>query len=96
MNPMRTGTCVKCRSAEVYAAFSKTRLETGLKAGSGQPSMNVHEDKVGMFGDSSTLLELEIFICRSCGYTEQYVSNAHELSRVGDARNWRKVEPGSS
>lgn len=92
---MRTGTCLKCRAAEVYAAFSKTRLETGLKAGSGPPTGNIHEDKVGMFGDSSTLLELEIFVCRSCGYTEQYVKDPSELARLGDARNWRKVEPGS-
>jgi predicted nucleic-acid-binding Zn-ribbon protein len=89
---MRSGVCPKCASTEVYSAYAKSSLDAGLRAGDGPPLLNIHQDTGGLFGDRFTLLDFEAFVCRGCGYLEQYVAESPDLGKVSDSKNWRRVE----
>jgi predicted nucleic-acid-binding Zn-ribbon protein len=88
---MRTGTCPKCNSKEVYKAYAQGSLDAGMRTGDGQPLLNIHIDKGGLFGDKFTLLTLEHYLCRSCGYLEHYVIDLAELDKLNEAKNWEKM-----
>lgn len=90
---MRAGTCPKCNSSEVYSAYAQGSLDAGLRAGEGQALLNIHKDKGGLFGDDFTMLSLECYVCRNCGYLEQYVHDVDQLNKLADAKNWHKVQP---
>ncbi len=89
---MRAGTCPKCNSSEVYKSYAKGSLDAGLRTGDGQPLLNIHRDKGGLFGDDFTLLYLECYVCRNCGYIEQYTHDLTDLAKLTDAKNWQRVE----
>lgn len=87
---MRNGVCPKCQSSEVYQAFSKSTLETGLKADDGQLLLHIHRDK-GWLGDY-IFLYLEQFVCQTCGYLEFYVQDRNELGKLAGSLNWKRVK----
>jgi predicted nucleic-acid-binding Zn-ribbon protein len=87
---MRNGTCPKCKSEEVYGAYSKSSLDAGLHADDGQILFHIHSDK-GFLGDS-TFLYLETYVCRACGYLEMYVPDLQELEKLPGSTNWQKVK----
>jgi predicted nucleic-acid-binding Zn-ribbon protein len=86
---MRHGSCPKCQSTDVYTAYAKSSLDAGIKE---QPLLNLHTSKKGVFGDNYTLLDFDVYVCRQCGYVEQYVHDLASLTqRLPGASNWRKV-----
>ena len=92
---MHSGVCPKCNSSEIYWAYSGSSLATGLRTGDGQPMLQLHKEKGGIFGDEFTYLYLTYYVCRNCGYLEQYVCEVEELAKLTDAKNWHKVEQAS-
>jgi hypothetical protein len=44
---MRSGTCPKCQSCEVYKAYAQGVLDAGLRTDDGQPLLNIHRTKAG-------------------------------------------------
>jgi hypothetical protein len=93
---MRTGICPKCNSNEIYHSFSKSSLDSGLRAGDGMLMVNFHKVGKGLFGDNFAMFTLESFLCRSCGYIETYVPQAdlEKMSlKLETATNWNKINP---
>jgi hypothetical protein len=91
---MKNGICPKCSSSEVYRSFSESSLGAGLRADDGLLMVNLHKEGKGLFGDDFTLLTVEGYLCRSCGYVESYVHDLERLSqKLDEATNWEKVTP---
>jgi hypothetical protein len=93
---MRNGVCPKCNATEVYHSFSKSSLDSGLRADDGMPMVNFHKVGKGLFGDNFALFTLEAYLCRKCGYVETYVPEADlgQMSlKLAEATNWNKVAP---
>ena len=87
---MRSGTCPKCHSTAVYANLTNHDMEVALHA-DGPLHVNLHFDKGGIFGDSFTRLQLDVYLCQQCGYVEQYVHDRAALARLPETKNWRPV-----
>jgi hypothetical protein len=88
---MKDGVCPKCSDTQIYHSYSKKYLECGLHAHEGQLHIYVHEDK-GFLGTHSSLY-LDCYLCRGCGYFENYVHDLQELERLDSSVNWRPVNP---
>ncbi len=67
---MRNGKCPKCNSAAVYHNFADRSLDAGLRTGDGQPLLNIHTDKGGLFGDDFAMTGFDHYVCQNCGYVE--------------------------
>ncbi len=89
---MRSGICPKCNATAIYVSPAQDGLDAGIRTGGGQPMLNIHTEKAGLFGDSFALLIFEIYVCTYCGYLEQYVSETEKLSTLPESKNWQKVE----
>lgn len=86
---MKTGTCPKCTSTEVYRSKVKTGLDYGLVADKSPLLLNIYKDK-GWWPDVN-MLYMDCFVCRACGYLEMYVQDIEKLSKLEDSTNWIKV-----
>ena len=73
---MKTGTCPKCDSHEI---FSGTRV--ALKKG----PFGSNSIPIGL----TSIAALDNFVCGECGYVESYVSDTQKLIEI--ARKWEKV-----
>ncbi len=89
---MRSGTCPKCQSTEVYYCPAQGGLSTGIKA-DGALLFNIHTEKPGLFGSSFQLLYLEYYVCQGCGYLEHYVNDLQALESLPGSVNWQKHSP---
>lgn len=87
---MRSGTCPKCQSNEVYHNAAQGGLDAGVKTGDGSPLLRIHTDKGGIFGSSFEMLYFENFVCQSCGYAEHYVGDLEKLKALPASANWKK------
>jgi predicted nucleic-acid-binding Zn-ribbon protein len=83
---MRDGVCPKCASEEVYYADTQP---SGMLAGEGQPLLRIYKDK--SFWPDVTLVEMNIYVCRACGYVEMHATDTGKLEKLADATNWHKV-----
>ena len=89
---MKNGICPKCNSKEVYRSFSESSLNAGLRADDGVLMINLRKESKGLFGDDFTLITVEGYLCRNCGYVESYVGDLERLSqKLGEATNREKV-----
>jgi len=86
---MKNGTCPKCNSTEVYRSQAKTGLEYGLVVDKSTPLLNIYKDK-GWWPDV-TMLSMDYFVCRVCGYFEMYVQDTAGLAKLDDSTNWVKI-----
>lgn len=87
---MKKGICPKCNPAEIYYAYAKSSLDAGVRADSGQLLLNIHKKTNKLF-DEFNLYYLENYLCRDCGYLENYVQDLSELSRLETCSNWQKL-----
>jgi predicted nucleic-acid-binding Zn-ribbon protein len=83
---MRDGLCPKCASEEVYLADAQP---PGLLTGDSQPFLRIYKDK-GFWPDV-VIAEMNIYVCRTCGFSEMYVRDTDKLVKLEDCTNWRKV-----
>ena len=83
---MRDGLCPKCVAEEVYVADTNP---AGMLAGEGQPLLRIYKEK-GFWPDV-TLVEMNIYICRACGYVEMHALDTEKLEKLADSTNWHKV-----
>jgi predicted nucleic-acid-binding Zn-ribbon protein len=37
------------------------------------------------------IAEIDVFVCRACGFSEMYVRDTDKLKKLEDCTNWRKV-----
>jgi predicted nucleic-acid-binding Zn-ribbon protein len=84
----RTGKCTKCGSTDVYTNGAET------PRGSDRSFMRI---------SSSHGLYIEMFVCASCGYIEDYWWRLQELDPIRDRgiikdreelkKRWKKVQP---
>jgi hypothetical protein len=72
---MRNGKCSKCGSATVVS------LANGVVAGGRKMYM--------LTGGYNVPVEVVTFLCTTCGYHENYISDAKKLSEA--AQKWPKV-----
>jgi predicted nucleic-acid-binding Zn-ribbon protein len=84
---MRNGLCPKCNSEEIYLADVNP---AGMLAGDGQPLLRIYKEK-GFWPDV-TLCELNVYLCRTCGYTEMQVRDVSKLEKLEGSTNWKKLE----
>ena len=80
---MKTGTCPKCHSTEVYRG-----VKAPLEAGQGWLHLSANRNNTGL------ILMLEPYVCRACGYVEMFVaddSRERLQSVVVDTKRWQKV-----
>ena len=80
---MKTGTCPKCRSTEVYRG-----VKAPLEAGSGLLRLSAIHNNTGLN------ILLEPYVCRACGYVEMFVAedSRNRLQAVAlDIKRWHKV-----
>lgn len=89
---MRSGVCPKCASSEVYTAYGKSTLDSGLRADEGQPLLHIRIPKSGLLGDDHKFLYVDGYVCQNCGYIEQYAHDLYELRQVSKSNNWRPVK----
>jgi hypothetical protein len=82
---MRQGQCPKCSSSEVYCADQK-----GSKLGVTDPSyISIVTDKKWI--PDVAIVGMVYYLCRSCGYFEQYALDMEKLTALDGCSNWRKV-----
>jgi predicted Zn-ribbon and HTH transcriptional regulator len=80
---MKTGTCPKCRSTEVYRG-----VKAPLEAGDGLLHVSAIHNNTGLN------ILLEPYVCRACGYVEMFVAedSRNRLQAVAlDTKRWQKV-----
>ncbi len=77
---LRTGTCPKCGSTEVYC---DDNLPWKTWGGYGNGLY------ISAWGWNYAVLDN--YVCASCGYSERYVQDRSKLFKI--ARNWRRVGP---
>ena len=69
--------CPKCDGTNI--AHAETVMDKNA-LGESQMSLGVNVKREGIFAKEVPWGELEAFACRSCGYTEFYVSDVESLS----------------
>ena len=80
---MKTGTCPKCHSTEVYRG-----VKAPLEAGQGWLHLSANRNNTGL------ILMLEPYVCRACGSVEMFVADdsRERLQAVEvDTKRWQKV-----
>jgi predicted nucleic-acid-binding Zn-ribbon protein len=83
---MRNGLCPKCGSEEVYLADANP---PGLLTGDGHPLLRIYKDK-GFWPDV-VIAEMNVYVCRACGFLEMYARDIDKLSKLIDCTNWHRV-----
>lgn len=83
---MRNGLCPKCDSEEIYLADAHPQ---GLLTGDGQPMLRIYKDK-GFWPDV-IIAEMNVYVCRACGFLEMYVRDRAGLEKLEDCTNWHRV-----
>ncbi|MCP4630663.1 MAG: hypothetical protein GY850_45190 [bacterium] len=78
---MKTGTCPKCSSDEVFSGAGVT-LKKGPFGSNSIP--------VGL----TSIAALDNYVCGECGYVESYVSDPKKLAEI--SRKWDKTDPEDS
>ena len=73
---MKTGTCPKCDSREIFSG-ARVALKKGPFGSNSIP--------IGL----TSIAALDNFVCGECGYVESYVSDPQKLIEI--ARKWEKV-----
>lgn len=82
---MRSGTCPKCESKEVYVTSGDgSDATTGIHAGEGVLLMTIK-------GKDKTVFPLQAYACAKCGHVEFYARDIIHLPKLRDATNWKKV-----
>lgn len=76
---MKTGTCPKCSSANVFME------QCGIELG--RSSLGVRIRTTMMTAPSA----ITSYVCTDCGYFENYIADADKLADV--AQKWQRVEP---
>lgn len=86
---MQNGICPKCDAKTIY--FSNARgSQAGIYTGDGQLLLNIYKDN--RFIPSIDYLEMDSYVCRTCGYLEMFVRDKEKLLKLDDCSNWHKVE----
>jgi hypothetical protein len=75
---MKTGTCPKCSSGEVFSG-----ADIALKKG----PFGSNSIPIGF----TSIAALDNYVCTECGYVESYVSDPDKLAEI--LRKWDKIEP---
>ncbi len=75
----------------MYVAPEYNSLDGGVKADSGQLLLNLHSDKGGIFGDKFEMCYLDNYVCKDCGYIENYVNDLRKIQVLEETKNWKKV-----
>lgn len=75
---MKTGKCPKCNATTVY---TRTR---GIHYGGHGPFVDISSE-----WGSRAVKEVDVYICISCGYFENYLLDPGRLQAI--ARDWEKV-----
>jgi hypothetical protein len=73
---LKTGTCPKCDSREIFSG-ARVALKKGPFGSNSIP--------IGL----TSIAALDNFVCGECGYVESYVSDSQKLIEI--ARKWEKV-----
>ncbi len=74
---MKTGTCPKCHSHEIFSG-ARVALKKGPFGSNSIP--------IGL----TSIAALDNFVCGECGYVESYVSDRQKLIEI--ARKWEPVQ----
>ena len=74
---MKTGTCPKCSSAEIFSG-------TGIALKKGPFGSN--SIPVGL----TSIAALDNYVCGECGYVESYISDPEKLTEI--SRKWDKID----
>ena len=78
---LKSGTCPKCTSDEVYSGAS-----IPLKKGPfGSNSVPI---------SLTSIAAVDNYVCTRCGYIERYISDVEKLTEI--AEKWSKVNDGES
>lgn len=83
---MQNGTCPKCSSDQVYisdASGAQTAIST-------YPLVKIYKENKWV--PDITMLELNYYVCRSCGHFEMGIRDIGELEKLDDCTNWRKID----
>lgn len=83
---MRNGLCPKCNAEEVYIADANPH---GMLTGDGQPLLRIYKEK-GFWPDV-VIAEMNVYLCRACGYLELYARDLSKLEKLEDCSNWHKI-----
>ena len=75
---MKTGTCPKCSSDEVFSGAG-----IALKKG----PFGSNSIPVGL----TSIAALDNYVCGECGYVESYISDPKKLVEISS--KWDKIEP---
>jgi predicted nucleic-acid-binding Zn-ribbon protein len=82
---MLNGQCPKCSSSEVYCADKR-----GTQQGITDPSLiSIVTDKKWI--PDVAMVAMAYYLCRNCGYFEQYALDLAKLTALDGCSNWRKV-----
>ena len=74
---MKTGTCPKCHSHEIFSG-ARVALKKGPFGSNSIP--------IGL----TSIAALDNLVCGECGYVESYVSDTQKLVEI--ARKWEQVQ----
>jgi len=85
---MQNGECPRCHTRTVYRSIA-TNTQGGLTTGDGSPLIRIYKEN--RWVPDIDLLTLTVYLCRSCGYVETYVSDLGRLEKLDDCTNWSPV-----
>lgn len=83
---MRNGRCPKCASQRIHVSNVRLPLQ-------GWTFFNVIPITASFWWGSSTA-SVQHYICVTCGYVEQYVTDADKLLEIG--AHWPQVTPSET
>ena len=86
---MQNGLCIKCNTKNVYHSNAKGS-QSGLKTDSGSPLLNIFKEN--RFIPDIDLLEMDYYVCQSCGYFVMFVRDLSKLAKLDNCDNWKKLE----
>jgi rubredoxin len=72
---VENGECPKCGSSEVY------RRRGGM----------VSDNAVYLFLGLLNYLEIDTYVCTSCGYIENYTAEKGHLTKIARNKKWQRV-----
>lgn len=78
---MKTGTCPKCGSTDVYSGAHITN-KAGVE--------NTNTIPLGGSNLLPHLMPLDNYVCVNCGYVESYISDPRDLQRI--AESWQRAD----
>lgn len=87
---MTNGFCPKCNNETIFYSNAEG-VEAGVATGNSSPFLRIYKDN--SWTPDISLLQLEYYVCQTCGYFESHVHDVEELSKLDDSTNWRKITP---